>query len=88
MNAPESAYYDAASKSVFVSSINGQIAEKDGNGYISRLSPDGKVINAKWATGLNAPKGLRSVGGTLWVTDIDEVVGLEIATGRSPRASR
>ena len=82
MNAPESAYYDAASKSVFVSSINGQIAEKDGNGYISRLSPDGKVINAKWATGLNAPKGLRSTGGTLWVSDIDEVVGIEIASGR------
>ncbi|HEY7447380.1 MAG TPA: hypothetical protein VH702_04475 [Vicinamibacterales bacterium] len=82
MSAPESAYYDAASKSVFVSSINGQIAEKDGNGYISRLSPDGKVVNAKWATGLNAPKGLRSVGGTLWVSDIDEVVGVEIASGR------
>ena len=30
--APESAYYDAASNSVFVSSINGQILEKDGNG--------------------------------------------------------
>jgi hypothetical protein len=82
MNAPESAYYDALSKSVFVSSINGQIAEKDGNGYISRLSPDGKVVNARWATGLNAPKGLRSVGGTLWVSDIDEVVGVEIASGR------
>lgn len=82
LNAPESAYYDAGSKSVFVSSINGQIAEKDGNGYISRLSADGKVINAKWATGLNAPKGLRSVGGTLWVSDIDEVVGIEIASGR------
>jgi hypothetical protein len=82
MSAPESAYYDAASNAVFVSSINGQIAEKDGNGYISRLTPDGAVVNAKWATGLNAPKGLRSVGGTLWAADIDEVVGIEIASGR------
>jgi hypothetical protein len=80
--APESAYYDAASDSVFVSSINGPILEKDGNGYISRLTPEGKVVNAKWATGLNAPKGLRSVGGTLWVSDIDQVVAIEIATGR------
>ena len=80
--APESAYHDAASNAIFVSSINGQILEKDGNGYISRLTPDGKVVNAKWATGLNAPKGLRSVGGTLWVTDIDEVVAIDIATGR------
>jgi hypothetical protein len=80
--APESAYYDAASNAVFVSNINGQILDKDGNGYISRLTPEGKVVNAKWATGLNGPKGMRSVGGTLWVSDIDEVVGVEIASGR------
>ena len=82
MAAPESAYYDAASNSVFVSNINGPILEKDGNGYISRLTPDGKVVNAKWATGLNAPKGIRSVKATLWVSDIDEVVGIEISSGR------
>jgi hypothetical protein len=79
--APESAYYHAASNSVFVSSINGQILDKDGNGYISRLSPDGKVVSAKWVTGLNAPKGLRSLGNTLWVADIDEVVGMDIGSG-------
>jgi len=80
--APESAFYDAASGAIFVSSINGQILDKDGNGYISRLSPDGKVVSAKWVTGLNGPKGLRAVGGTLWAADIDEVVGIEIASGR------
>jgi hypothetical protein len=82
MAAPESAYFDAASGAVFVSNINGQILEKDGNGYISRLTPDGKVVDIRWATGLNAPKGMRSLGGTLWVTDIDEVVGIEIASGK------
>jgi hypothetical protein len=80
--APESAYYDVGSNAVFVSSINGQILEKDGNGYISRLSPDGKVVSAKWVTGLNAPKGLRSLGGTLWVSDIDEVVSIDISAAR------
>ena len=80
--APESAYFHAASNSVFVSSINGQILDKDGNGYISRLSPDGKVVSAKWVTGLNGPKGLRSVGNTLWVADIDEVVGIDIGSGK------
>lgn len=81
-SAPESAYYDAGSNAVFVSSINGQILEKDGNGYISRLTPDGKMVSAKWVTTLNGPKGLRSAGGTLWVADIDEVVGIDIATAR------
>jgi hypothetical protein len=79
---PESAYYHAGSNAIFVSSINGQVLEKDGNGYISRLSPDGKVVSAKWVTGLNAPKGIRSIGGTLWVTDIDEVVSIDIASAK------
>ena len=80
--APESAFHDAASNAVFVSSINGQILEKDGNGYISRLSPDGKVVAEKWATGLHAPKGLRSARGVLYAADIDEVVGFDIASGK------
>ena len=65
-----------------MSNINGGVTDKDGNGYISRLTPDGRVVNAKWATGLNGPKGLRGVGSTLWAADIDEVVGIEIASGR------
>jgi sugar lactone lactonase YvrE len=80
--APESAYYHAASQSIFVSNINGPILEKNGLGYISRIRPDGTVVDMKWVTGLNAPKGLRSVGGTLWVSDIDEVVAIDIAGGR------
>jgi len=79
---PESAYYHAGSNAIYVSSINGQILEKDGNGYISKLSPDGKVVSAKWVTGLNAPKGIRSVGNTLWVADIDEVVSIDIKKGQ------
>ena len=80
--APESAYYDAASNAVFVSSINGQILEKDGNGYISRLSPDGEVVAEKWATGMHAPKGLRSARGVLYAADIDTVVGFDIKSGK------
>ena len=33
-------------------------------------------------SGLNAPKGLRSYRGTLWAADIDEVVGLDVASGQ------
>jgi len=78
---PESAYYDPVSGNVFVSSINGQILDKDGNGYISRLSPAGEMLDEMWVTGLDGPKGLRSIGGTLWVSDIDRVVGIDVATG-------
>ncbi len=79
---PESAFYDAATNSVFVSSINGQILDKDGNGYISRLSVDGHVVAQQWATGVHAPKGLRSARGVLYAADIDTVVGFDISSGR------
>lgn len=32
--------------------------------------------------GLNAPKGLRSLKGTLWVSDLDELVTMDIADSR------
>ena len=76
---PESAYYHQSTNSVFVSNINGQILEKDGNGYITRLAPGGKVLAEKWVTGLHAPKGIRSIGNTIWTADIDDVVGMDVA---------
>ena len=85
---PESAYYHPQSGSVFVSNINGGVLEKDGNGYLTRIAMGGKVIGEKWATGLNAPKGIRSVGMTIWVADIDEVVGFELTAGGARLASR
>ena len=39
---------------------------RDGKGRISKLGLDGTVVTADWFTALNAPKGLRSFGGTLW----------------------
>jgi hypothetical protein len=80
--APESVFVDADSGFIFVSNINGMPDARDGNGYISKLSSDGKMITAMWVTGLNAPKGLRSYKGTLWNADLDEVIGIDIASGK------
>lgn len=82
MDSPESVSYDADSGFLFVSQIGGQAAAKDGNGRLSKLTLDGKVVDANWVTGLNGPKGQASRNGTLWVADIDEVVGVDITSGR------
>jgi hypothetical protein len=82
MRAPESVYLDEGSGYLFVSQIDGQPNQKDGKGRISKIGLDGSVAAADWFTALNAPKGLRSFGGTLWVTDIDEVIGIDIATAK------
>lgn len=82
LKTPESVLYDAGSNSIFVSNINGQASEKDGNGFISILEIDGKMKNLNWVTGLNAPKGLAIYNGNLYVADIDELVVINIKEAR------
>jgi hypothetical protein len=79
---PESVYLDEGSGFIFSSQIDGTPDGRDGNGRIAQLSGDGRVISANWVTGLNAPKGLRSHNGTLWTADIDEVIGIDIASAK------
>lgn len=85
---PESTYYDAQMDVVFVSSVMGNPAEKDKNGWISTLTTKGDVIDEKWVSGLDAPKGMRSHDGTLWVSNIDEVIAIDIATAKIKKRVR
>ena len=82
---PHSAYYHRQSNSIFVSNYGGSRFNKDGKGYITRLAPNGEVLADKWATGLNAPEGIRSVGSMIWVVDIDEIVGFELTAAGGVR---
>lgn len=76
---PESVLHDTQADVYLVSNINGQALEFDDNGFISRVSPDGTILDLKWIDGesdavtLNAPKGLGLLGDTLLVADIDVV---------------
>jgi sugar lactone lactonase YvrE len=82
LDSPESVAYDAGSGFLFSSQIGGDASARDGNGRIVKLTLDGKVVDANWAKGLDAPKGMRAFRGTLYVADIDQVVGFDINTGR------
>lgn len=79
---PESAYFEPTTQAIYVSNVQGSPTDKDGKGYISKVSPDGKMLAEKWVNGLNAPKGLRSYNKTLYVTDIDALVSIDLATGK------
>ena len=79
---PESVIYDPKLNHLYVSNVNGSPVEKDGNGFISIVSLDGKIIQEKWVIGLNAPKGLALHGRTLYTADIDELVAIDINSGR------
>lgn len=65
----------------FIYVSNGPGTAKDGNGFISRVSTSGEMLQREWATGLNAPKGIFLVGGTLYAADIDEVLAINAASG-------
>ncbi len=78
---PESATYDRVSKTIFISNVAGSPSDKDGKGWITRVSLDGKVLQEKFFDGLNAPKGLRTFRDTLWVADIDRIIGISISKG-------
>lgn len=84
---PESVIHDSAADVYLVSNINGNSMEVDGNGFISRMSPEGDVLDLKWIDGeaegvtLNAPKGMAIDGGMLYVTDIDCIRKFDLETG-------
>jgi len=87
LQGPESARYDRDLDVWFVSNVNGTPVQKDNNGYISRLRPDGTPYTLRFIEGgkkgvtLNAPKGLAINGDTLWVADIDFARAFNKRTG-------
>jgi len=77
---PESAVIAHQFNSIFVSNVNGY--SRNGNGFISRLSIDGNVLDLKWLTGLNAPTGLAVHNKILWAVDFDRLVKIDISAGK------
>ncbi len=76
---PESVLNDK--DGLYVSLIDGAPWEADGKGEIARLDKSGKIVNAAWATGLNAPKGMGLWEKKLYVADISDVVVID-ASGK------
>jgi len=86
---PASALHDPAEDVYLVANVNGGPAEKDGNGFISRISPLGRILDLKWLDGagagvtLHAPRGMAILADTLFVTDIDCLRRFHRVTGQA-----
>lgn len=84
---PESVIWDSIQDVYFVANINGDPTAKDGNGFISRVRPDGAIDSLRFigagrdSVFLHAPKGMAIIGSTLWVADIDRVRAFHRETG-------
>lgn len=57
----------------FISNVAGNGDAEDGSGWISKISPFGEMIEAEFATGLDAPKGMVVDRGLLYVADINKI---------------
>ena len=88
MKTPESVRYDPELDVFYVSNINGNPSQHDGNGFIAVVRADSTGVPAKMlveggknGATLDAPKGIALVGDTLWVADIDHVRAFNRRTG-------
>lgn len=84
---PESVEYYPVEDVYLVTNINGSPFAADGNGFISKLKPDGSIIDLKWIDGtgkgttLHAPKGAAIAGKHLFVADINQVQVFDLPGG-------
>ncbi|RMH12007.1 MAG: hypothetical protein D6701_14140 [Gemmatimonadetes bacterium] len=85
--ASEAVRHDPEVDVYLVANISGDPTGKDDDGFISRVSPDGEVLELRWIDGadeavtLHAPKGMALKGDTLFVADIDVVRAFDRHTG-------
>lgn len=92
---PESVGCDARGKALYVGNFGApklNPATKEGMGYISKLSLDGKLLEKQFlpAPGgekLHKPKGIWIRGNRLWVTDIDVVWIFDLKTKKGRKVA-
>lgn len=83
---PESVISDG--KFLYVTNIGQKLdpVAKDGDGFISRLSLKGQLIDLSITDEkLHAPKGTAIIGDILYVADIDRIVAIDLATGKKAK---
>ena len=83
---PRAALYDPEADVYLVSNTNGGPTDADGNGFISRVSPEGALLARAWidganGVGLDAPKGMALSGDKLYVADINIVRSFDRKSG-------
>lgn len=76
---PESVVYDEQRQEYYVSNIGDK---QEGDGFISKVSKNGKKTDHSWITGLNDPKGLLIAGNHLYVSDVNRLVKMDMESGK------
>ena len=78
---PESVIFDKANNRLIVGNMVTFGPDGGADGYLSIVSPDGKLVTEQWTTGLTDPKGMAIVGDSLFVADSNGLVEVKLADG-------
>ncbi|AOS44735.1 hypothetical protein Verru16b_01803 [Lacunisphaera limnophila] len=80
---PESVVFDPARQEFYVSNMGTHGGgQTPGDGFISRVSAEGKILELKWVTGFDNPKGLALTNGRLYVGDDKDLTEIDVAAGK------
>ncbi|MFY0627279.1 MAG: hypothetical protein JXR07_13345 [Reichenbachiella sp.] len=83
LHTPESVIYDEFRDVLYVANIgNTPPSNPDLDGFISILSTSGEVLNRKWVTGISSSKGMGIIDSSLFVTDINTLVEIDIPSAK------
>ncbi|KEY57688.1 gluconolactonase [Serratia sp. DD3] len=83
---PESVSYSPSQDVYFVSNMNGPNGDLSNDGFVSKMAPDGSILELKWIEGgkngvvLHAPAGMAVGNNILWMTDYNTVKGFDLTT--------
>ncbi len=86
-NAPDTVLSDPQTGTLYVSNVNGNPSDNDGNGFISMLYPTGKpmdmhfIRSGRAGVHLSAPKGMALIGQSLYVADLKQVHRFDKTSG-------
>lgn len=82
LRTPESVLVDQTHNVLFIACINGAPKLENKSSYIAKVGLDGKVIQLKFTDNLNSTKGMGILGDKLYVTEMNQVAEIALATGK------
>lgn len=79
---PESVLKDPERDVLYVTNFDTNYGSKpEPSGFLSRVSPNGEILDLKWVEGLHAPTGMDIRRDTLFVAERRNVLAIDLATG-------
>lgn len=78
---PESVALSPTKDYLFVSSMGNNKGEENPDGFLSKISLTGEVLDLKWVDGIRAPKGICILNDRLFVSAVTELLEISIESG-------